>query len=206
MGRIKRALWICYRAATDLGGLRDLPSAVRRFYLKAWAWALLIDDPGALVGAASPSDLGHLLPLAAGRDAVVELGTGKGWTTATLALARPERRVISYDVYHWPSRDRYLAILSPAVRERIELRSKPAETGPHTDDPRVELLFIDSSHEHGETIESFRTWLPSLTDDAVVVFHDYLNPDYPGVATAVAELGLEGEVRNWMFVWHKDPS
>jgi predicted O-methyltransferase YrrM len=205
MGRIKRVLWICYRIGQDLPDLRGLPSEVRRFYLKAWVWALLLDDPLALVVAASPSDLAILLRLAAGRDDVVELGTGKGWTTAALALAAPNRRVISYDVYHWPTRDRYLTLVTPSVRRRIELRAGPAESGPVPGDRRVQFLFIDSSHEREETLATFKIWSRSLTDDAVVAFHDYLNPEYPGVATAIDELALEGETLNWMFVWHRPP-
>jgi Methyltransferase domain len=205
MGRIKRALWICRQIAQNLPDLRRLPGQVRRFYLKAWLWALLLDDPIALLVAAPPSDLAILLRLAAGRDDVVELGTGKGWTTAALALAAPNRRVISYDVYLWPTRDRYLALLTPSVRRRIELRAESAESGPAPGDRRVQFLFIDSSHEHEETLATFRIWSRSLTDDAVVAFHDYLNPDYPGVATAIDELALEGQILNWMFVWRRRP-
>ena len=36
---------------------------------------------------------------------------------------------------------------------------------------------------------------------ATVVFHDYDDPSYPGVAEAVAELGLEGRRVARMFVW-----
>jgi hypothetical protein len=34
-----------------------------------------------------------------------------------------------------------------------------------------------------------------------VAFHDYGHPAHPGVAQAVADLGLEGDVRGGTFVW-----
>jgi hypothetical protein len=65
----------------------------------------------------------------------------------------------------------------------------------------VELLFIDSSHERAPTVLEFRAWRPLLGPGAVVVFDDYGHPDWPGVAEAVADLGLDGEVRGGLFVW-----
>ena len=35
-------------------------------------------------------------------------------------------------------------------------------------------------------------WQPRMAPGGLVVLHDYGNPAYPGVAEAVAELGLEG--------------
>ena len=40
---------------------------------------------------------------------------------------------------------------------------------------------------------------------ADVAFHDYAHPDFPGVAQAVAELGLEGEAPGGLFVWFAPP-
>jgi hypothetical protein len=39
-----------------------------------------------------------------------------------------------------------------------------------------------------------------LAPGAPIVFDDYGHPDYPGVAEAVAELGLTGELRGTLFV------
>jgi hypothetical protein len=36
---------------------------------------------------------------------------------------------------------------------------------------------------------------------AIVVFHDYDEPAYPGVTEAVRELGLPGEVFGHLFAW-----
>ena len=203
MPRLKRAARSCTQALRLASGLPALPWKVRWFYLRAWRWAILHDDAGALTGSAWPVQVAALRRLAADRRAVVELGTGKALTTVALAVADHERRVISYDTYVWPTRNRYLALAPRGVREHIELRERPAEQGPEPGDDPVELLFIDSSHELDATIAEFKAWSAALAENAVVAFHDYGNPDYPGVAAAVARLGLEGEAVDGMFVWRK---
>ena len=44
-------------------------------------------------------------------------------------------------------------------------------------------------------------WRPALAPDAIVAFHDYDHPDFPGVREAIEELGLDGEARGGLFVW-----
>jgi hypothetical protein len=183
--------------------LRLVPPSVRRFYIRAWWSALRADDGGAFVGAAWPEQVATLLRFCAGKRCAVELGTGKAWTTVPLALAGA-KRVISYDPYVWPTRARYLALAPAKARARLELRQKSGEGGAEAGDGPVSLLFIDSSHEIDETVTSFSAWLSALEPDAVVAFHDYENPEYPGVAEAVAQLGLHGETVAGMFVWRRE--
>ena len=54
--------------------------------------------------------------------------------------------------------------------------------------------------EQQATVAEFAAWQPHLAPGAAIAFHDYGHPDFPGVASAVAQLGLEGEVRGGMFV------
>lgn len=100
-----------------------------------------------------------------------------------------------------PEREAYLALVDIRVRERIELREEPDSAGPHAGDQPAELLFIDSQHEREPATTAFRVWLDALAPGAAVVFHDYGHPDYPGVAQAVTDLGLEGRESGGLFVW-----
>jgi hypothetical protein len=62
-------------------------------------------------------------------------------------------------------------------------------------------LFVDSSHDREQTLAEFGAWRDALAPGAVVAFHDYDEPAYPGVTEAVRELGLDGEVFGHLFVW-----
>lgn len=141
-----------------------------------------------------------MLSLAKGRKRVAELGTGTAWTAIAFALDDAERAVVSYDPAVRPERDRYLALAGVAARERIELRSQPDSDGPREGEA-FDLLFIDSAHDRQSVRDALAAWRASLAPGAVVLFHDYDHPDFPGVREAVSDLGLEGEVRGGMFVW-----
>lgn len=182
--------------------LRALPWRVARFYWRAQHHARRSGDRFSLASAARPAELAQLLALAAGRHAVVELGTGTAWSAVALALDDSARRIVSYDPSVRPERQAYLQLAGSAARQRIELRAEPDSSGPHAGDPPVQLLFIDSEHQREPVLSAFRAWRSALAADCVVVFHDYAHPDYPGVREAVAELGLSGSESGGLFVWH----
>jgi predicted O-methyltransferase YrrM len=183
------------------GALRRLPPRVGLFMLRARAHALRRSDHFSLQSAARPSEVATLLELARGRSRVVELGTGTAWSAIALALADPARRVISCDPEARPQRARYLRLAGRRARGRIELRPDEDSAGPRATDPPIEVLFIDSSHECEATIAAVAAWRPALAAGAVVVFHDYDHPGYPGVRRAVEALAIAGEVRGGLFVW-----
>ena len=184
-----------------LFSLRALPWRVARFYWRARRHARHRGDRFSVASAARPGELAQLLALADGRHAVVELGTGTAWSAIALALGDPARRVLSYDPSPRAERESYLDLAGPAARERIELRAEPDTRGPHHGDPPAELLFIDSEHERQPVLAAFAAWRHALAPGAVVVFHDYSHPDYPGVRQAVVELGLDGLQVGGLFVW-----
>ena len=130
---------------------------------------------------------------------MVEIGTGTGWTTAALALADGDRRVVSYDPIVRPERERYLDL--SGVRDRIELREAGGEGGPAAGDAPPDFVFVDGSHERELTIATYRAWREALAPGGAIAFHDYGNELYPGVTEAIGELGLEGRVERDVFVW-----
>jgi predicted O-methyltransferase YrrM len=181
--------------------LRVLPRRVARFYWRAWREALRGEDRFSLASAARPAELAQLLALARGRRAVVELGTGTAWSAVALALDDEARRIVSYDPSVRVERERYLELAGRDERARIELREEPDSSGPHGGDAPVELLFIDSEHEREPVLAAFAAWRDALALGAIVVFHDYAHPQYPGVRDAVGELGLSGTEVGGVFVW-----
>jgi predicted O-methyltransferase YrrM len=181
--------------------LRVLPWRVARFYWRAHRHARRNGDRFSLDSAARPGELAELLALAGGRQTVVELGTGTAWSAIALALDDSARRIVSYDPSVRSERAAYLKLAGTSARERIELRAEPDSRGPHVADAAPELLFIDSEHERRPVLDAFAAWRHALAPGAVVVFHDYAHPRYPGVREAVGELALQGSERGGLFVW-----
>jgi hypothetical protein len=86
------------------------------------------------------------------------------------------------------------------VCERIEIREEADSRGPREGES-VELLFVDSSHDRESVLAAFRAWREALVPGAVIDFHDYDHPSFPGVREAIDELGLAGRQCGGLFVW-----
>jgi predicted O-methyltransferase YrrM len=179
--------------------LRRLPLRVALFMFRARRHALRAGDEFTAVSAIRPDELAALLRLARGRRAVTELGTGTAVSAIALALADGRRKVVTCDPCVRPERDAYLALAGSSARGRIELRAQPDSDGPRPGDA-VELLFVDSEHVRESVLNAFWAWRDCLVAGAVVAFHDYDHPSYPGVREAVSELGLEGRSAGGMFI------
>ena len=180
--------------------LRHLPRKVAVFQARAHTLALRLGDAFALDAAARPDQLAELLRVADGCERIVELGTATGWTAASLVLASPRRRVVTVDPVVQPHRDAYLDLLDDADRARIELVQSTGEAAAAHGDEAVDLLFVDSTHERDDTVAEFRAWSSRMAPGATVVFHDYGNPAFPGVAQAIEQLALNGRSGHGMFV------
>jgi Methyltransferase domain len=188
-------LWLIIRAIVLL------PPRVAWFYVRAHILARWRRDGFSLVAPARPKDLSQLLAAARGRSYAVELGTGTAWTAICLALAEPSLQMVSYDPVEHPGRAWYLGLVSSQVRDRIHFRNAVAQQGPMDGDPPVEFLFIDiGGHSRADTAAAFLAWCDSLAVDSVAAFHDY-GQRFPGVAMAVAQLGLKGtQIGESLFV------
>ncbi|HEX4010700.1 MAG TPA: class I SAM-dependent methyltransferase [Solirubrobacteraceae bacterium] len=179
--------------------LFGLPGPVVWFQLRARRLARRSGDTFSLTSVTRPPDLRLLLSVAQGRRRVVELGTATGWTAISLALADPERQVLSCDVVARSEPQRYLGLVGDSVRARVQLAIRPGSDGP-VDDRDADLLYIDSSHEREQTIAEVRAWRAALAPGAIIVFDDFTHPDFPGVREAVSELGLAGDRRGTLFI------
>jgi predicted O-methyltransferase YrrM len=185
--------------------LIGLPPSVAFFQARAVVSAARSGDAFALQAASQPGDVRALLRLAGGRRTVVELGTATGWTTASLVLADPARTVTSYDPVVQSGRDHYATLVAPKARARMTFVQGTGEAGgADWDGPPVDLLFIDSTHTREDTVAEYDAWRSHLAAGALVVFHDFGNPAFPGVAEAVAELGVAGAVVGGAYVARYD--
>ena len=181
---------------------RALPPRPALFQVRAMLRARRLGDDWALESSTRPADVAELLRLARGRRTAVELGTATGWTAGALLLADPARRLTTFDPIAREHREAYLRLLPRSARARLELVRAPGHEARGTG---VELLFVDSSHDRAATVAEVRAWQPRLAPGGLVVLHDYGNPAYPGVAGAVAELGLHGRRHAGLWLWEAPP-
>ena len=177
---------------------RALPARAALFQARAMLRAQRFGDDWALDSSTHPADVAELIRLASGRRRAVELGTATGWTAGALLLGDPQRRLTSFDPVVREHREAYLGLLPRSARERLELVAAP---GHEARGVGVDLLFVDSSHDREATVAEFRAWEPRLAPRALVVLRDYANPAHPGVAEAVAELGLGGREQAGLWLW-----
>ena len=180
--------------------VRVLPPRVAVFHTRALMAAWRVGDDFAWESATRPDDVLALLRLAEGRRHVVELGTATAWTSAAFVLADDERRVTSFDPVVQEHRERYLSLLPSGARSRLDLVQAPGADGAASFEGQVDFLFVDSTHEHAGTVTEVRAWRDHMTPGGLMVLHDYGNPAFPGVATAVEELGLDGDTVGGSFV------
>ena len=193
--------WRSPRAlAHRLWDTRVLPPRVAAFQARALLRSWRAHDPGGFIGSLRAPKLALLLRLAGDRQCVVELGTNTAWTSCALLLADPTRSVTSFDPIVQPHRDAYVAFLPAAARERLRLVQSTGAEGAREVTGPVDLLFVDCGHERQMVIDEVHAWRPRLADGALMVFDDYGHPQFPGVAEAIAELGLEGRDEHGCFV------
>lgn len=189
------------RIVTELAWLTRLPFPVARFYLRLYVRAQQLEDQFAIWASSRPRELTALLRAAAGSRQAVEVGTGAGWTALTLALALPDCTVTTFDPVDRDHRADYFGVAAPSVRARVTYVPTPAEDAT-TPAGGVDLLFIDGMHDREATLTAYQTWSPRLAPGAVIAFHDFGDPSFPGVQEAVAQLCLKGTAHGCLFVCH----
>lgn len=142
-----------------------------------------------------------------GPRSLVEIGSYQGRSTVviagTLKALSPESRLFAIDPHEGtvgaadarlsrgPSTfDSFLAhIERTGVAAQVQpIRALSYET--EWTEP-VDLLFVDGLHDRLNVERDFRHFEPFLTEDAVVLFHDYAHY-YPGVRSFVDELSRDG--------------
>ena len=108
---------------------------------------------------------------------MVELGTGGGESTRVFLAAAS---VAGADLLSVDLKNR--GQLDLPFKERWQfVQSDDVEFGKtgfvewcrrHSLEPRIDLLFIDTSHMYEHTKEEIETWSPYLSDNAIVLLHD----------------------------------
>jgi methyltransferase family protein len=124
---------------------------------------------------------------------VVELGTYRGGTALQLA-ANTDAEIHTLDLpppqpWHGEDDPGSLFAGSP-LAARIHQRLGDSRTHDFSDlAGRVDLVFVDASHEHDDVVHDSETALALLSPGGRSVWHDY-SPESPGVVAALDALGV----------------
>jgi len=126
-------------------------------------------------------------------DTVVEVGTHRGVTALYMAHALYDNgrgHLITCDPKDWNQEENLSSIPELAnhityERERgIDLNFVSIES--------VDLVFVDGFHEYEAVLEEIQYYLPLLTSEGVMVFHDCGGDNQQvGVNRAIEESGIE---------------
>jgi predicted O-methyltransferase YrrM len=120
---------------------------------------------------------------------VVDLGAGSG-TTALAVFAERANRIHVTSVDRNPDNLRWAGA---AVRNIQAHRNWSGRIGKSweipADQPLIDLLLCDASHEYASVLRDLKAWLPHVVAGGLVWVHDYGPPGrYPGVKSAIEEL------------------
>ncbi len=144
---------------------------------------------------------------------VIEVGSWLGKSARLIASLLPSSgRIFCIDPWPesketFPGLDTYHQFLSNAIHENlsskiIPIRATSREATKYLE-VKADLIYIDGSHEEVEVLHDIQHWLKNLNSDAILCGDDYGNSDYPGVKTAVDDMGrrLKKKVRHLDEFW-----
>lgn len=148
--------------------------------------------PWDIEGWLRPSEGKALAELAAGKR-VLEIGSYCG--LSTVCMARTAEHVTAVDYFDGRGTPQPQSTLKKfkasieryGVADRVTIASPEDEfTG------QCELLFIDGAHDRESVAADIERYLPLLSEDGLIAFHDYNEPCHPGVTSAVEEFVAAG--------------
>jgi hypothetical protein len=133
-----------------------------------------------------------------GRSTIVLGGAAKGSGVSVFAIDPHEGQIPGKPVP--PTWDIFLenvrgpGLLSPDGPV-VPIRSR---SGVHADLGPLSLLFIDGAHDRVSVLHDWINYAPTVAPGRFVAFHDYWNPDFPGVKAVVEGLIADGVLEPFM--------
>jgi predicted O-methyltransferase YrrM len=136
---------------------------------------LIADVPGWLTDEEGEA-LYELARSCRGEGVIVEIGSWRGKSTICLGLgSRAGQGVPVYAIDpHTDGRfgDFKTNVDRAGITELVRPIASLSQPAADDFDERIELLFVDGSHEYDLVLEDFEKWVPKVVDGGWVAFHD----------------------------------
>lgn len=118
---------------------------------------------------------------------ILEIGTGKGGSAVLLKQSTDRVGVITVDPL--VTVDIQDALADSNV---VSVKGTSSEFAQVWDSNyKIHLLFIDGGHDFNSIMTDVQEWLPRLTEDGIVIFDDYEQPQRGGVANLAIKICLD---------------
>jgi glycosyltransferase involved in cell wall biosynthesis len=148
---------------------------------------------------------------------IVEIGSLAG-KSARVFLYFSDKPLICIDPYNWYTLSNVLAggeiigmnikdaerlfienVIEP-YQKRVKLIKKISNEAIYEIEPNsFDLLFIDGYHSYEQVKNDFFNYSFKIKKPGIIIFHDYNNPDFPGIKQAVDEIIKQRGVEKILF-------
>lgn len=104
---------------------------------------------------------------------IVELGCTPGGSSIALlyAINKIDGKLWSCDLAKIPLNDMSLYGVDDSRRTRIS-ETRAADYGKIWQGPKLDLIYLDTSHRYEDTCDEIEAWLPHLKEGGLFIFHD----------------------------------
>jgi predicted O-methyltransferase YrrM len=116
---------------------------------------------------------------------ILEIGTFKGYTTLhMLQVLSSEGQLFTIDIEDYAQK--YFRLLKPKVGGKLHFfQSDIVQFKKNTVPSCFDLIFIDADHSFFHSFTDFKETICFHKQETIIVFHDSLNPLFPGVKKVV---------------------
>ena len=138
-------------------------------------------------------------------DGSICVNIGVGWGTSGLAFIESPNvgKLYSIDIHQFMY-EYYLGSLEYETNifkefgfdkdpRYLQIQGDSAEVGRSWKEP-VDMLFLDGDHSFEHCKEDIKAWLPHVKQGGIMSFHDYKEPQWPGIEKAINELMYEHQM------------
>ncbi len=127
---------------------------------------------------------------------VVNIGAAAGVSTLAILEERPDALIYSCEVD--PGAGEYSSLERAGLDKRRVIRLGESAAAGRDFAGTADFIFVDGGHEAAQVRDDIEAWLPCLLAGGIIAFHDYHNPNLPGVKqgidSAIGDLEIVADV------------